>query len=189
MLSRILPGWDADISLQHLLDAPEADVFACRLVLLASEIPNERWRRLDHDLRALKLSNRDRNRVMDLHRLLDHLPSDIPEYRRYRASVGDLIDAHLAIEDALHPKAASSVRQALVALPPLKAGSRPLIDGHVLTTATELPSGRRLGRLKEWLYRIQIEQDLTNSDEVLALLDVLDWVSTNPELWPDTNWP
>ena len=189
MLSRILPGWDADIALQHLLNAPEADVFACRLVLLASDIPNERWRRLDHDLRALTLSNRDRGRVMDLHRLLNHLPSDLPEYRRYRASVGDLIDAHLAVEEVLHPEASSSVRQTLATLAPLKAGSRPLIDGHVLATATELPSGRRLGRLKEWLYRIQIDQDLANSDEVLALLDVLDWVATDPELWPDTGWP
>jgi len=189
MLSRILPGWDADISIQHLLDAPEADVFACRLVLLASDIPNERWRRLEHDLRALTLSNRDRNRVMDLHRLLNHLPCDLPEYRRYRANVGDLIDAHLAIEAVLNPKATAAVREELANLAPLKAGSRPLIDGHVLSAATELPSGRRLGRLKEWLYRIQIEQDLVNSDEVLALIEVLDWVATDPELWPDTNWP
>ena len=189
MLSRILPGWDADLSLQHILDAPESEVFVCRLVLLASEIPNERWRRLDHDLRTLTLSNRDRSRVMDLHRLLNHLPCDLPEYRRYRASVGDLINAHLAIEAVLRPEAAERVRQELAHLPPLKAGSRPLIDGHVLAAATELPSGRRLGRLKEWLYRIQIEQDLVNSDEVLALLEVLDWVATNPEIWPDTNWP
>ena len=126
---------------------------------------------------------------MNLHRLLDHLPADLPEYRRYRASVGDLIDAHLAIEEVLHPEVSSSVRQTLATLAPLKAGSRPLIDGHVLATATELPSGRRLGRLKEWLYRIQIDQDLANSDEVLALLDVLDWVATDPELWPDTGWP
>ena len=189
MLSRILPGWDADMSLQHRLHASESDVFACRLVLLASDIPNERWRRLDHDLRALTLSNRDRNRVMDLHRLLTHLPCDLPEYRRYRASVGDLIDAHLAIEEVLRPEAAERVRQELAHLPPLKAGSRPLIDGHVLAAATELPSGRRLGRLKEWLYRIQIEQDLINADEVLALIEVLDWAATDPELWPDTNWP
>ena len=189
MLSRILPGWDADMSLQHRLHASESDVFACRLVLLASDIPNERWRRLDHDLRALTLSNRDRNRVMDLHRLLTHLPCDLPEYRRYRASVGDLIDAHLAIEEVLRPEAAERVRQELAHLAPLKAGSRPLIDGHVLAAATELPSGRRLGRLKEWLYRIQIEQDLINADEVLALIEVLDWAATDPELWPDTNWP
>ena len=36
MLSRILPGWDAHIDLQHLLMTPEENTFACRLVLLAS---------------------------------------------------------------------------------------------------------------------------------------------------------
>ncbi|MEE2748084.1 MAG: CCA tRNA nucleotidyltransferase [Candidatus Thermoplasmatota archaeon] len=189
MLSRILPGWDADIELQHILQAPEHDVIACRLVLLASDIPNERWRRMDHDLRALTLSNRDRNRVMDLHRLLSRLPTDVSEYRRYRSSVGDLIDSHLAIEDVLQPESANIVRSNLDSLPPLKAGNEPLVDGHLLATASELPAGRRLGRLKEWLFRIQIEQDLESIEEVLALLNILDWVATDPESWLDSRWP
>ena len=189
MLSRILPGWDADIDLQHLLDFADTDVFACRLVLLSSEIPNERWRRLEHDLRALTLSNHDRNRVLNLHRLLGHLPTNIGEFRRYRAHVGDMVDAHLAVEGVLRPIATSTVREALEALNPLKAGNQPLVDGHLLAATSELPSGRRLGRLKEWLFRIQIEQDLATTEEILALLDILDWKTTDPESWPDTGWP
>ena len=189
MLSRILPGWDADIDLQHLLDFADTDVFACRLVLLSSEIPNERWRRLEHDLRALTLSNHDRNRVLNLHRLLGHLPTNIGEFRRYRAHVGDMVDAHLAVEGVLRPIATSTVREALDALNPLKAGNQPLVDGHLLAATSELPSGRRLGRLKEWLFRIQIEQDLATTEEILALLDILDWKTTDPESWPDTGWP
>jgi tRNA nucleotidyltransferase/poly(A) polymerase len=189
MLSRILPGWDADIDLQHLLKTADTDVFACRLVLLSSEIPNERWRRLEHDLRALTLSNHDRNRVLNLHRLLGHLPTNIGEFRRYRAHVGDMVDAHLAVEGVLRPIATSTVREALDVLNPLKAGNQPLVDGHLLAATSELPSGRRLGRLKEWLFRIQIEQDLATTEEILALLDILDWKTTDPESWPDTGWP
>lgn len=189
ILSRILPGWDAEIDLQHLLQVPEENGFACRLVLLASETPNERWRRIEHDLRALKLSNQERGLVMDLHRLLGQLPSEISEYRRYRSSVGELIEAHLAIEDVLHPIEAASVREVLSGLAPLKAGNEPLVDGHLLSATADLSAGRRLGRLKEWLFCIQIEQDLNNSDEVLALLDVLDWKTTDPESWPDSCWP
>jgi tRNA nucleotidyltransferase (CCA-adding enzyme) len=189
ILSRILPGWDAEIDLQHLLQVPEENGFACRLVLLASEIPNERWRRIEHDLRALKLSNQERGTVMDLHHLLGHLPSEISEYRRYRSSVGELIEAHLAIEDVLHPIEAGNVREVLPDLAPLKAGNEPLVDGHLLSATADLSAGRRLGRLKEWLFSIQIEQDLNNSDEVLALLDVLDWKTTDPESWPDSCWP
>jgi len=189
ILSRILPGWDAEIDLQHLLRVPEQNGFACRLVLLASEIPNERWRRIEHDLRALKLSNQERGLVMDLHRLLGHLPSEISEYRRYRSSVGELIEAHLAIEDVLHPIEAGNVREVLSNLVPLKSGNEPLVDGHLLSATADLSAGRRLGRLKEWLFSIQIEQDLDNTDEVLALLDVLDWKTTDPESWPDSCWP
>ena len=189
MLSRILPGWDAEIDLQYLLKVPEKNGFACRLALLSSEIPNERWRRIEHDLRALKLSNQDRSLVMNLHRLLGHLPSEVSEYRRYRYSVGDLIESHLAIEDVLHPLEAGTAREILANLAPLKGGDEPLVDGHLLSSTSDLPAGRRLGRLKEWLFSIQIEQDLDNPDEVLALLDVLDWKNTDPESWPDSNWP
>ena len=144
---------------------------------------------MEHDLRALKLSNQDRSLVMDLHRLLGHLPSEVSEYRRYRFSVGDLIESHLAIEDVLHPLEAGTAREILANLAPLKAGDEPLVDGHLLSSTSNLSAGRRLGRLKEWLFSIQIEQDLDNPDEVLALLDVLDWKNTDPESWPDSNWP
>ena len=189
MLSRILPGWDAHIDLQHLLMTPEENTFACRLVLLASKTPHERWRRLEHDLRALKLSNQERGLVMNLHRLLGHLPSDISEYRLYRADVDGLIGTHLAIEDVLNPIQVENVRESLAILEPLQAGNEPLVDGHLLATVSGLSPGRRLGRLKEWLFRIQVEQDLPTSEEVLAHLELLDWRSTDPESWPDMRWP
>ena len=110
-------------------------------------------------------------------------------YGRYRRGVGELIEAHLAIEDVLHPIEAGNVREVLSDLAPLKAGNEPLVDGHLLSATADLSAGRRLGRLKEWLFCIQIEQDLNNSDEVLSLLDVLDWKTTDPESWPDSCWP
>jgi tRNA nucleotidyltransferase/poly(A) polymerase len=191
MLSRILPGWDADIGLQYLFkEASESNfAFACRLVLLGSDVQKHRWRILDHDLRTLTLSNRERNRVLDLHRLLNQLPADLAQYRRYSIAVGDLIEAHLAVESVLNPTMSEEVEASLKNMPPLKAGNEPLVDGHLLASATDLPSGRRLGRLKDWLYRVQIEQDLASTDEVLALLEVLDWVATDPESWPQMSWP
>ena len=189
MLSRILPGWDADISTQHSIKSPEVDVIISRLVLLASDISHERWRRLEHDLRAITLSNRDRKRFMELHRLIGHLPSNTAEVRRYRAVVGEMIDSHLAIETALNPINAESAIKLIEDIPSLKAGNDPLVDGHLLANETDLPSGRRLGRLKQWLFRLQVEQDLSNSEEVLSLLNALDWEKTNPDDWPDMVWP
>ena len=126
---------------------------------------------------------------MNLHRLLGHLPSDISEYRLYRADVDGLIGTHLAIEDVLNPIQVENVRESLAALAPLQAGNEPLVDGHLLATVSGLSPGRRLGRLKEWLFRIQVEQDLPTSEDVLAHLELFDWRSTDPESWPDMRWP
>jgi tRNA nucleotidyltransferase (CCA-adding enzyme) len=189
MLSRILPGWDADLASQHALEAPQDDVAACRLVLLASEIEHARWRRIEHDLRALTLSNRERGRIMGLHRLLGHLPYGEAECRRYRVGAGDLLESHLCVEDVLRPEQSRTVRDALAALPPLAAGPSPLVDGHALASATDLPMGRRLGQLKSWLHRMQIELDLGEVTEVIGLLDVIDWKTSDPEVWPGPQWP
>ena len=191
MLSRILPGWDTDAALQHALDAPENDVVICRLVLLAAETPHTRWRILEHDLRTLTLSNQERKKFMNLHRLLGNLPdsSNAAELRRYRAGVGVDLNAHLSLEDALQPERCQSVRNALKSLPPLLAGNEPLLDGHAIASATGLPMGRRLGRLKSWLHRMQIELNLRTQKEVLALLDVIDWAGGDTDSWPGPSWP
>ena len=137
MLSRILPGWDADIRTQHSIKSPEVDVIISRLVLLASDISHERWRRLEHDLRAITLSNRDRKRFMELHRLIGHLPSNTADVRRYRAVVGEMIDSHLAIETALNPINAAPAIKLIEEVPSLKAGNDPLVDGHLLVNETD----------------------------------------------------
>ena len=191
MLSRILPGWDADTILQRALEATESDAEICRLVLLAAEIPHERWRIIEHDLRTLTLSNQERKKFMILHQLLGNLPdpSSEAELRRYRAGVGVNIDAHLSLEKALQPDLYQSVRNALKSLPPLAAGDGPLLDGHAIASATGLPMGRRLGRLKSWLHRMQIELNLRNEEEVLTLLDVIDWAGGDTDSWPGPSWP
>jgi hypothetical protein len=126
---------------------------------------------------------------MELHRLIGHLPKNTAEVRRYRAVVGEMKDTHLAIETVLNPINAASAMKLIEDTPALKTGNKPLVDGHLLASEADLPSGRRLGRLKQWLYRLQVEQDLSNTEEVLSLLNALDWQQTNPEDWPDMLWP
>ena len=188
-LSRILPGWDAELQSQFHLKTNEQDVVICRLVLLASDIPAERWRVLDHDMRSLKIPNKERDRVLKLHRILGHLPHDLAECRRYRICVDEDVNAHLDIESAINQRQAEASKALLERSSRPKGGIEPMVDGHLLSSVSQLPSGRRLGRLKEWLYRIQIDQNLANVDEVLALLDILEWKVSNPEDWPEVSWP
>jgi hypothetical protein len=73
-------------------------------------------------------------------------------------------------------------------LPALRAGGAPLLDGARLMEATGLGPGQRLGRLKEWLWRVQIERDLTSVEEVEALLSELPWRDQEPSKWPRLVW-
>ena len=67
-------------------------------------------------------------------------------------------------------------------LAPLAGGPAPLLDGAALMAATGLKPGGRLGRLKEWLWRLQIERDLRSVEEVRALLeDELPWREGEPD--------
>ena len=67
-------------------------------------------------------------------------------------------------------------------LAPLAGGPAPLLDGAALMGATGLGPGGRLGRLKEWLWRLQIERDLSSAEEVRALLESeLPWREGEPD--------
>jgi hypothetical protein len=59
-----------------------------------------------------------------------------------------------------------------------------LIDGNWLMKATNIEQGQKLGRLKEWLYRIQIENNLTKISEINLHLAKIQWQNTDFELWP-----
>ena len=71
----------------------------------------------------------------------------------------------------------------------LRAGSGPLIDGILLSKLTGLEGGKRLGRLKDWLHRIQVERDLNSTDDVIALLDEVEWEDSDLEEWQGLSWP
>ncbi|DAC69014.1 MAG TPA: hypothetical protein D7I12_04910 [Candidatus Poseidoniales archaeon] len=66
---------------------------------------------------------------------------------------------------------------------------RALIDGRVLGEETRLEPGARLGRLKDFLHRMQIERELSNSSEVLGLISEIDWENEDPSSWPKMTWP
>ena len=54
----------------------------------------------------------------------------------------------------------SAFSEALKIIDAPRAGLSPLVNGHDLSRETGLPPGPRLGMLKGWLYRRQVEDDL-----------------------------
>jgi hypothetical protein len=68
-------------------------------------------------------------------------------------------------------------------------GGRALVDGRILAEETLLEPGVRLGRLKDFLHRMQIERGLSNSSEILGLISEIDWENGDPLSWPKMVWP
>ena len=54
---------------------------------------------------------------------------------------------------------------------------------------TNLKPGNRLGRLKEWLHRIQIERNIQNKSEMEQVLCTIPWQHGDPTEWPKVKWP
>ena len=83
----------------------------------------------------------------------------------------------------------SAFSEALKIIGAPRAGLSPLVNGHDLSRETGLPPGPRLGMLKGWLYRRQVEDDLVTFDEVIRLLEEIDWEDSDPEEWKKMEWP
>ena len=71
----------------------------------------------------------------------------------------------------------------IVDLPENKIPSQ-LIDGNWLMKTTNIGQGQKLGRLKEWLYRIQVENDLTNISDINRYLAKIQWQNSDFKSWP-----
>ena len=54
---------------------------------------------------------------------------------------------------------------------------------------TGLGSGVRLGRLLAWLYRLQIEREISTPAELEAVLNTLPFVHGDPQSWPTVAFP
>ena len=70
-----------------------------------------------------------------------------------------------------------------------KAPSESLVDGHWIMKRTGVEQGVRLGRLKRWLHRIQIEHDITEVNAIELHLSRIAWQHSEPLDWPQLQFP
>ena len=198
LLNRILPGqWDPD---EHSLVSQsdsnlDGIAIEARLALL---LEATQFDSIEPGLRLLKLSNDQINSTLDFRIRLDSIPLSEPEgiLRCYRAVLGDKLSSQIKIERALAiSKTPSSelvfdeFERRMANLPKLEAGDESLIDGNWLMRITGLQQGRRLGRLKDWLHRIQIERNLSEITEIESVLCTLNWQHGDELSWPQLRWP
>ena len=131
------------------------------------------------------------NRVSNLRNLMGNLPdkNDVGQLRIYRAVLGAGLDTQLACELAIDTEDAESVQAALNQLPENDAKDVALADGHWIADNTGIQPGIRLGRLKDYLHRLQVENDVSSLDELQSMLNDIDWENDDPSVWPRLQWP
>ena len=117
------------------------------------------------------------------------LLAEIGSLRRFKAALPEVWQGFFISYCEGLGRDVEGFRDALSSLDALRAGNGPLVDGNMLVEATGLEPGPRMGRLKGWLHRVQVERDLSSDDEVLSLLRELDWNDSDHEEWPALSWP
>lgn len=139
----------------------------------------------------LKISNREKEMIRFLHDNGIKIPdiTDIYEIRRFRASLSEeQKDSLFRYLQGLKINT-YEVERLIDNLEPLKVGNNPLVNGDILIQTTGLKPDIRLGKLKGWLHRKQIEMDLGDIQDVLELLNEIDWQNSDPEEWSALSWP
>ena len=138
----------------------------------------------------LRLSRKESSALSSLHecRKIDLDPS-VESVRRFSATMSDTQKSQILDYMRGLGTDTEDFESELEQNSDLKAGSSPLVDGSRISEITGLEGGKRLGRLKDWLHRIQVERDLSSEEEVVELLAEFDWRNSDFEEWQGLSWP
>ena len=181
VLAQILPRTNLS-TVDRFSDSPVVN-----LAILCSMDSRSGASLADHLQQVLRLSNEESSTIRFLHDLqIEDLSHEINSFRRFNAALSDSMKNDVM---AYFGQKGKEFLEASSRVDPLNVGNKPLIDGEKLMRVTGLQPGIRLGRLKGWLHRRQIEENLSDADEVLSLLKTIDWESEEPGSWPSLAWP
>ena len=157
------------------------------LAVLCSEDERTGIELANHLKEQLKLSNLEASTIQFLHDLkLTDLRLEITSLRRFNSALSESMKNEVM---QYFGEQAIEFIDAASQIGPLSMLNKPMVDGEYLMKITGLEAGIRLGRLKGWLHRRQIEENLQSTEEVIALLDTLDWENEEPTTSPSLSWP
>lgn len=171
-----------------------------RLAMMVVEHPS---REAVNQMKDLRSSNDLQRSMAAFHEYLGHLPAnDTASLRVYSHALTTQAEAHLLVlaclaDHAIQPHTGlqlvgapiSALRKRWSETGPKSEPVACLVDGHWLMARTNIGQGIRLGRLKQWLHRGQIEENLTSLEEMESLLIRTPYEHGSPEDWPTPSFP
>ena len=184
IFEEILPG----ISINT--NTNPSDDHIVNLALICRDEVSDGAEMSDRIASLLRLSRKESSALSSLHecRKIDLDPS-VESVRRFSATMSDTQKSQILDYMRGLGTDTEDFESELEQNSDLKAGFGPLVDGSRISEITGLEGGKRLGRLKDWLHRIQVERDLSSEEEVVALLAEFDWKNSDFEEWQGLSWP
>ena len=184
IFEEILPG----ISINT--NTKPSDDHIVNLALICRDEVSDGPEMSDRIASLLRLSRKESSELSSLHecRKIDLDPS-VESVRRFSATMSDTQKSQILDYMRGLGTDTEDFESELEQNSNLKAGSGPLVDGSRISEITGLEGGKRLGRLKDWLHRIQVERDLSREEEVVELLAEFDWRNSDFEEWQGLSWP
>ncbi len=185
VLDKIIPGVSVNLEVRHSRDQ------MVNLALMCSSETSHGSKLSEELSEYLRLSRKEASTLVLLHGLRDlELDASIESVRRFMASHPDRSTRRMILDYLSGTGVETGQFEACYqSTEELRAGNSPLIDGNLLSSLTGIEPGRKLGRLKDWLHRIQVEGDIENRASVISMLDEIHWEDSEFEDWPVLSWP
>lgn len=164
-----------------------------RLAILFSNIEKNVF---EDFLLEIKVSNAVKKKAIKLHKLNSILPSlEEGAARLHSYIVGDDALEHLRINLILSRNSKYIQHESLPQSKDIeemienlcsmeRLDTKPIIDGKYIMANLGIASGEKLGRLKEWLHKIQIERGITKFEKMETILCAMPWNSDDYLEWP-----
>ena len=185
VLDKIIPGVSVNLEVRHSRDQ------MVNLALMCSSETSHGSKLSEELSEYLRLSRKEASTLVLLHGLRDlELDASIESVRRFMASHPDRSTRRMILDYLSGTGVETGQFEACYqSTEELRAGNSPLIDGNLLSSLTGIEPGRKLGRLKDWLHRIQVEGDIENRETAISMLDEIHWEDSEFEDWPVLSWP
>ena len=201
VLSYVFEGQHIEHALMTVLDESRLKQLTLyqRLGVL---LLNQTTKSVVQQLKGLRTSREMQRATATFHEALHHVPqSNKGAMRVFRHVMAGDAHAHLLAcsvlsEGGLYStnadgfsKATQEALDAWSHLEPQQSPPTSLVDGHWIMARTGIGQGMRLGRLKDWLHRIQIEEDLSEPSQLEQRLSRLAYEHGDHASWPRLEFP